>query len=141
MLEQICDFIHNYFIVDVIEGDFSIVNGSIEIDGLQRGQYFKIEGSVFNNGIYQYPVEDLTDEEFHGRIGAMAVPPSFIALCSEIKEWQSKYGETVASPFTSENFGGYGYTKATGATANGSASPFSWKNAFASRLNHWRKIS
>lgn len=141
MLEQILDFIHNYFIVGIIEGDFSIVNGTIEINGLQRGQYFYIAGSVFNNGVHQYPTTDLTDEEFHGRIGAMAVPPSFIALCGEIEAWQAKYGEMVESPLNSESFAGYAYTKASGSTANGSASPFSWKDAFASRLNRWRKIS
>jgi hypothetical protein len=65
----------------------------------------------------------------------MAVPPTLIALSAEIKAYnESDAGK--ASPFTSESFGGYSYTKAT--DANGA--PIGWQKAFASRLNKWRKL-
>jgi hypothetical protein len=65
----------------------------------------------------------------------MALPPSIIALSAEIKEYNdSDAGKP--SPFTSESFGGYAYTKAT--DANGA--PIGWQKAFASRLNKWRKL-
>ena len=65
----------------------------------------------------------------------MAVPPTLIALTAEIEAYNdSDAGK--ASPFTSESFGGYSYTKAT--DANGA--PIGWQKAFASRLNKWRKL-
>jgi hypothetical protein len=65
----------------------------------------------------------------------MAVPPGFIALAAEIEEYnRSDAGK--ASPYTSESFGGYSYTKAT----NSDGSPVSWQKVFAKRLNAWRKI-
>ena len=65
----------------------------------------------------------------------MAVPPALIELATEIEEYNNS-DAGKASPFTSESFGGYAYTKAT--DANGS--PIGWKKAFASRLSKWRKL-
>ena len=90
---------------------------------------------VVPDGVHQYPASDLTDEVFHGAVWAMAVPPTLIALSAEIEEY-NKSDAGKASPFTSESFGGYAYTKAT--DANGA--PIGWKKAFASRLNKWRKL-
>ena len=76
MVGVVLNHLNNYFVVkDGIHRDtFTIENGSVSLDFLQNGQYFKIIGSVFNDGIYQYPVTGLTDEEFEGEIWAMAVP-------------------------------------------------------------------
>ena len=87
------------------------------------------------DGVHQYPASDLTDEVFNGSVWAMAVPPAVIDLAAEIEEY-NKSDAGKASPFTSESFGGYAYTKAT--DANGA--PIGWKKAFASRLNQWRKL-
>ena len=137
MLTEICAEIRNYFEVPNGKhfGTFTISGGSIApLDFLQEGQYFRIVGSVFNDGVYQYPAE-LKDEVFEGAVWAMAVPPTLIALAAEIKEYNdSDAGK--ASPFTAESFGGYSYTKAT--DANGA--PIGWQKAFASRLNKWRKL-
>ena len=48
-----------------------------------------------------------------------------------------KYGEKSLSPYQSESFGGYSYTKAS--ASNGDQ--VDWKTVFRSRLNRWRKIS
>lgn len=142
MLETIMDYIHNYFVRERYTGTFEIVDGRLSINFLQNNQYYKIIGSVFNDGVHQFPSEDLTDEVFTGQIWAMAVPPTFVALCDEIKDWQSKYGEAVMSPYSSESFGGYSYTKASGTGAKGDVLPgATWQSVFGSRLNHWRKIS
>lgn len=142
MLEQIMDFIHNYFVKERYTGTFEIVDGRLSIDFLQNNQYYKIIGSVFNDGVHQYPSDDLTDETFTGQIWAMAVPPTFIALCAEIDDWMSKYGDAVMSPYSSESFGGYSYTKASGTGARGEALPgATWQSVFGSRLNHWRKLA
>lgn len=141
MLEQIMDFIHNYFERAKYRGKFTIAQGCLECGFLQPGQYYKIIGSVFNDGVHQYPECTLHDEEFVGEVWAMAVPPTFMALAEEIEAWVDKYGEAVQSPYTSESFGGYSYTKASGSGANGAATPgTTWQAVFGSKLIHWRKV-
>ena len=138
MLTEICAELRNYFEVPNGRhfGKFEISGGSIApLDFLQDGQYFRRLGAVFDDGVHQYPASDVTDEVCHGAVRAMAVPPTLIALSAEIEEYnKSEAGK--ASPYTSESFGGYSYTKAT--DANGA--PISWQKAFASRLNQWRKL-
>ena len=138
MLTELCAELRNYFEVPNGRhfGKFTISGGSIApLDFLQEGQYFRIVGSVFNDGVYQYPAAYLMDEVFNGAVWAMALPPSIIALAAEIKAYNDSDAGKV-SPYTSESFGGYSYTKAT--DANGA--PIGWQKAFASRLNKWRKL-
>ena len=138
MLTELCAELRNYFEVPNGRhfGKFTISGGSIAPLGfLQDGQYFRIVGSVFNDGVHQYPAADLTDEGFHGAVWAMALPPSLIALSAEIEEY-NKSDAGKASPYTAESFGGYSYTKAT--DANGA--PIGWQKAYASRLNKYRKL-
>ena len=136
MLDEILAEIRNYFVVKVHSGDFEVIGGKLSpLDFLQNGQYFRIVGSVMNDGVYRYPYSGLTDETFSGEIWALAVPPTLIALAADIEEYEKKAKETI-SPYTSESFGGYSYTKAT--DSNGS--PLSWEKVFAKRLNKWRKI-
>lgn len=137
MLEQILDYIHNYFIREIHRGKFNISDGTIDLNFLQNGQYFKIVGSVFNDGVHQYPAFDLADETFVGEIWAMAVPSAVIALSDDIKKWMDDYGEKINSPYQSESFGGYSYTKAS----TSSGDQVDWRSVFRSRLNRWRKIS
>jgi hypothetical protein len=140
MLEQILDFIHNYFIKEVYRGTFKIENGILVVDFLLDGQYFKINGSLLNEGIYQYPINDLKDEEFKGEIWSMAVPKSITDLAIEIEGWQREYGDKLNSPFQSESFGGYSYSKASGTDSKGN-SLTTWQGVFGSRLNAYRKLS
>lgn len=138
MLTELLAEIRNYFEVPNGRhfGTFTISGGSIApLDFLQEGQYFRIIGSVFNDGVYQYPATSLTDEVFEGAIWAMRLPPAVIALSAEIEEY-CKSDAGKESPYTSESFGGYSYTKAT--DANGA--PIGWQKAFASRLNKYRKL-
>ena len=138
MLTEICAELRNYFEVPNGRhfGKFEIRGGSIApLDFLQDGQYFRIIGSVFNDGVHQYPASDLTDETFHGAVWSMAIPPSVIDLSTEIEEYNNS-DAGKPSPFTAESFGGYSYTKAT----DSSGTPISWQKAFASRLNKWRKL-
>lgn len=137
MLEQILDYIHNYFEKDVVTGKYTISSGTIELDFLKCGQYFRICGSTFNDGVYQYPTVDLVDETFCGAVWAMAVPPAVIALSTEVDEWLDRYGKDTESPYQSESFGGYSYSKASGSSGNGN---IGWKDVFRDRLNRWRKI-
>lgn len=138
MLTELCAELHNYFTEedDHHFGKFEISGGALApSDFLKEGQYFRIIGSIFNDGVYKYPASDLTDEEFDGAVWAMRIPPAVIALSAEIEEY-NKSDAAKTSPYTSESFGGYSYTKAT--DKNGA--PITWQSAFAKRLNKWRKI-
>ena len=141
MLTELCQELRNWFDRDLPKwfGQFQIENRALVLDGLQDGQYFRIVGSVFNDGVHQYPATDLVDETFTGAIWAMAVPPAVVALASDISAWQEQYGATTVSPYTSESFGGYSYSKASGGSGAGGSTP-TWQSTFAARLNRWRKI-
>ncbi len=137
MLEQVLTYLNNWFLMGIYEGTYTIQDGSITLPFLQNGQYFRVIGSVFNDGLYQYNDElSLTDEVFDGVIWALAVPKAIISLTAEIEAWQKKNGETVASPFTSESFGGYSYTKAAN-ESTGAA--LTWQDVFGSRLSAYKK--
>ena len=139
MLEQVLRQLNNWFLVEIHEGTFTVENGSITLPFLQNGQYFRVCGSVFNDGLHQYPATDLTDETFTGTVWALAVPNAVVTLSIDIAAWEEKNGEAVLSPYTSESFGGYSYTKASGGNADTSAVT-GWQDAFRGRLNDWRKL-
>lgn len=132
MLEQVLRHLNNWFLVEIHEGTFTVENGSITLPFLQTNQYFRVCGSVFNDGLHQYPAVDLTDETFTGSVWALVVPKAVVALAEDIAAWEEKNGEAVLSPYTSESFGGYSYAKAS--TVMG------WQDAFRNRLNDWRKL-
>nr|DAH16766.1 MAG TPA: Protein of unknown function (DUF3199) [Caudoviricetes sp.]DAS04277.1 MAG TPA: Protein of unknown function (DUF3199) [Caudoviricetes sp.] len=136
MLETVLQNLNNWFLVPdgVHAGEFTVQGGQLTLPFLQTGQYFRVVGSVFNDGLHQYPVADLTDETFTGSVWALAVPKAVIELAEEIDAWQTKNGDP--GPFTSESFGGYSYSKAT----NASGMAVGWQDVFKSRLNDWRRI-
>lgn len=139
MLEQVLRHLNNWFLVGIHEGTFTVENGSIALPFLLTNQYFRICGSVFNDGLHQYPATDLTDETFTGTVWVLAVPKAVVVLAEDIAAWEEKNGEAVLSPYTSESFGGYSYTKASGGNADKSAGT-GWQGAFKDRLNDWRKL-
>ena len=115
----------------VRRGHWEIVDGSINLS-LPSGQYFIIDGSVQNDGVYCFPA-DLHDEEFDGTIITLVLPKAFLELVHDIEKFQ----ETQSNPaYTSESFGGYSYSKAT--ASNGAA--VGWREAYAARLSPWRVI-
>lgn len=146
MLSELCRELKNWFDRGQphIYGLFKITDGKIIDDSftevIKTNQYFRIIGSVFNDGVYKYTDElTLIDETFAGAIWPMAVPKEVIDLSDEIDQWLSTYGSTINSPYQSESFGGYSYTKASGGSGEGS-NGLSWQSVFASKLNMWRKI-
>lgn len=139
MLTELCQELKNWFVREQHTGTFTISGGNITADFLRPGQYFRIMGSVFSDGVHQYPAADLPDETFDGAVWALAIPQAVIKLATEIEEWRAKYeaaDSAAQSPFQSESFGGYSYAK--GGASNGGA--VTWQTNFASRLNEWRKL-
>ena len=139
MLEQVLMKIRHWVPVKggIYSGTFTIKDGGITLPFLADGQYFRICGSVFNDGLHQYNVLDLVDETFNGTIWALAIPKAVIELADEIGKWQEKNGEAASSPFSSESFGGYSYSKSTDAETGGAVT---WQSAFKQQLSAWRKI-
>ena len=141
MLEELMRECRNYFLIPggVHPDTYTIKGGSIALPFLRAGQYFRIVGSVLNDGVYQYGNCSLRDETFDGAIWAMAVPTEFLHLEEEIKAWRTQYENAANSPFQSESFAGYSYTKSS-TNGNSGGSAAGWQGVFASRLNKWRKL-
>lgn len=142
ILTELCQELKNWFCdveTDIHAGTYTISEGTLSLSFLQEGQYFRIVGSVLNDGVYLYQTGtlELQDETFTGAIWAMRVPPSVIALASEIDEWIEKNGEAVTSPYQSESWGGYSYSLRS---VGGESGSLSWQSVFAGRLNRWRKL-
>jgi hypothetical protein len=136
-MTDLCNSLNNYFEKKVIKGDFNIENGGISLPFLVNGQYFRIVGSLMNDGVYKYPCDKLTDESFSGEVWSMGVPPTLIDLLADINEWQNEYGKNAETPYQSESFAGYSYTKATDSVSGGAVT---WQIAFRNALSRWRKI-
>ena len=139
LLGEVCAYLNNFFLThreqDIHIGAFPISGGSIEpVDFLKEGQYYRIVGSALNDGVYQYTAEpntDLRDEDFSGSVWAMSPPPALIALVGEIETWIAENASAISSPYQSESFGGYSYSKGADST---------WQGQFASRLSIYRKV-
>lgn len=138
MLTEICTHLKNFFVRS--EEDKHYQKGITINDGIltpsfdiKQNQYYRIIGSTFNDGVHRFgdATDVLVDEVFDGSVWLMSVPKSFLDLVAEIEDYQEKYGQ--ATPYNSESFGGYSYSKADSTAA-------SWQHAFSTRLNAWRKI-
>lgn len=144
MLTEICDYLNNYFPVVKLSGTFTIADGALTSEYIKEGQYFRVIGSIFNDGVHKYPATDMTDETFDGVIWTMAVPQTVIDLAVDVEAWCNKYqavDSEAMSPFASESFGNYSYSKGTAsAGASGSSNPNGWQVVFANRLNKWRRL-
>lgn len=150
MLQQVCESLHNYFLGSSQSGTYTIANGAISpAPVLKEGQRFLVSGSDLNDGIYTWHETGIknddddagagmSDETFSGALIGLSVPPQVIALSAEIKTWVDQYGAAVNSPYTSESFGGYSYTRAAGKNGSGAAG---WQEVFKDRLSRWKKVA
>lgn len=138
-LYELLMYLRNFFTGDKWEffGE-EITDNRLPLPGLENGDYYLIEGSRRNNGIHVYGDADLRNETYTGIVTEICVPPEVLAILEEINTWQEKNAEAVQSPYQSESFGGYSYTKAS--SSSGSGESTSWKTVFAPRLRIWRKI-
>ena len=91
-----------------------------------------------NDGVYRFDgCGGFLGETWGGSIWAMSVPPAVVAVADRIKEYMDS-DAAKPTPFVSESFGGYSYSK--GQNAAGAANN-SWQAVFADELRKWRRIS
>lgn len=148
MLTELCQEIHNWFERAIYTGTITVGSGSITFSdgtdpGLLKGQYFRVVGSVFSDGVHQYPDYTIPEETFEGAIWAMAIPAPVIKLAQEIQAWRDKYesaDSAAMSPFTSESFAGYSYAKSGAGRASSTTGATGWRGIFRTQLNRWRKL-
>lgn len=143
MLDEVCGYLNNWFPAPggVHAGSYTVTDGKLTLPFLAEGQYYRIIGSVFSDGIHRAGDTDdvLPPESFRGAVWALAIPPAVIKIAEEIKAWEAANAATLASPYQSESFGGYSYTKAT-AGRSGTQQALTWRNVYAAKLARWRKL-
>ena len=139
MLEQVLLSLRNWFVADKRAGRVRIEDGRLVPPAglnLKEGQYIRITGSTFNDGLHRWPCTGMTDEEFVGTVWALAVPRAVIDLADKIEAWCKEHAGELDGPYQSESFGGYSYTRVMGADGR----PLTWRQQFKARLDPWRKL-
>lgn len=152
MLYEVCNWLNNWFDRAKYIGEFTIEGGELRPtydDGqnfcpvnIVAGQYIRIINSALNDGVHLWPCSTLEDEVFDGGVWVMSPPKDFLSIVSEIADWTAKNGGADSqsnSPYTSESFGGYSYSKAGGVNTADGGGGTSWQSVFGSRLWQWRK--
>jgi hypothetical protein len=136
-LADVLGYLRNWFVCGMTSGTFAIDGGELDAPELelQDGQYIRIVGSVFNDGLHVANDDTLTDETFTGTVYALAIPADILALVEDIEAYRDAT-ETAGAPVVAESFDGYSYKLAT----NHDGNILSWVDRFRSRLNRWRKI-
>lgn len=144
ILDEICGYLKNWFLVPggVHVDDYTVTDGKLTLPFLVDGQYYRVIGSVFSDGIHCAGDTDdvLPPETFHGAVWALAIPPAVITIAGEIEKWDTENAAALASPYQSESFGGYSYSLASGGSGtDGEEQTTTWRNVFGARLARWRK--
>ena len=150
MLQQVMDYLHNYFVPISAELVTYTISGGVisPLPDVADGDRIRICGSRRNDGIFTYHaagIKDdddkkaagLRDETFAGTIRVCSVPPALLALSEEISQWVATYGAQLSSPLESESFNGYSYKLKSGSKSGGG--PLTWRDQFGSQLEIWRK--
>ena len=145
MIGEICAELKNYFTYEEDRhiGDFTIVNGVLVPSLDFPTDYIRIVGSRLNDGVHKKNkngIFELTDESWHGSVWIMSPTADFLSLVDEIDEWQTKYADVIQSPYQSESFGGYSYSKASGNGSSGGSQSPTWQSQFGSRLKRYRRM-
>lgn len=148
MLTELCNELRNWFEQKIYYGSVNISDSGVTVGGaplsdyLQTGQYFRIVGSVFNDGVHCFLSDELEPENtFNGAIWAMAVPREVVKLSEDIDTWNDANKTALNSPYQSESFEVYSYSlkSGNGGTGDSSAS-YTWRDQFAAPLRKWRKL-
>lgn len=147
MLTEICNYLKNWFSNEKYIGYIRITDGTFYCNdtkiNIADGQYFRVIGTIMSDGVYQYGTDTLSDEGFDGAVWLMRIPSDVIAIASDIAAWMEQYNgvdSQANSPFNSESFGGYSYSKSSGSAENGSNTIPAWAAVYGARLARYRKL-
>jgi hypothetical protein len=147
LLEEVLYHIHNWFIRSQWRvSECAISEGALPeaaASAIPQGAFYRVEGSLLNDGLHRMGEDALEDETFSGRISLCVIPKALLSVVEEIEAWQEKYGEQVDGPLKSESFGGYKYTLKTAfdyGLGYGAQPQGGWRLAFRDRLNPFRKM-
>ena len=62
MLETVLMYLNNWFVVGRYDDTYTIEGGRLTLPFLVNGQYYRIVGSLFNDGLYKYADGAALDE-------------------------------------------------------------------------------
>lgn len=149
MLTQICQYLRNWFDTKSngtpyprYSGEFTIAEGEVVSEVLADGQYIRIMDSLLNDGVHLVGSGGLKDEVFTGSIQLMSIPAPIIVADAWAETWMEKNGgadSSANSPYNSESFAGYSYSKGNNSKGQAGVSVFD-QAQFISMLAPWRKI-
>ena len=124
----------NFFEGTPLTGTFAITGGGLS--PAPDAPYVAIRGRCYHDGVHEISggVLDVlkTDEVFEGAVYPLRPPDDFLDLCKDISAYDDK---TPVTGNQSESFGGYSYTRASGASGL-----LTWQEAFAHRLIPFRRM-
>lgn len=147
MLEAVLESLNNWFDRDglgrfhhVERGELSVEGGSLLGAGgwLKPGQWFRIEGSAFNDGLHRHPATDLADEAFEGAAYALHVPPAVVELSERVAEWEEANGEASRGVYVSQSVPTASVTMRDGMAASDGRS--GWETVFSGEMRRFRKV-
>lgn len=129
MLTKICNYLKNFFETERIIGDVVISEGKVSVNGnaveIAKDAYFALFHQHFVTGVFKYGTDELADGSFRGAVWLMDIPKAIFDAAEWGEAWNAQHGNADSqanTPFDSESFGGYAYTKAQSSTsANGSS--------------------
>ena len=133
MLEQVLLSLRNWFVADKRTGRVRIEDGRLVPPaalGLKEGQYVRITGSTFNDGLHAWPYNGLTDEEFVGTVWALAIPRAVVDLANEIARGTTSTPRSWTARTHPRASAGYSYTR-----VGGDGSPITWATAVQGRVS------
>lgn len=144
MLTEICQYLHNFFDYKRYIGEIKVISGEdglypsdelhpgdeinpsadipvkIYCNGkqieIEEGQYFALFRDKYLLGVYQEG-DDLPDKNFSGAVWLMDLPEAILKANQWADDWMKANGgvdNAASSPFQSESFGGYSYSKSSG---------------------------
>ena len=92
MLTELCQELRNWFDRERYFGVFEISGGVITAPFLVPGQYYRIIGSIFNDGVHQYGsyTDELVDETFDGAVWALCIPAAVIKLSTDRRQQHTR---------------------------------------------------
>ena len=145
MLSRVCRYLKNWFVDKIYAGDITVSDNKVYANGteieMSEGQYFALVGVRYVYGVYAYG-DDLESDTFEGAVWIMKVPKDVLDVVERMTAWEEANGgadSQAMSPYQSESFGGYSYSK--GSSGNGKVGSSVFDNAeFASVLRPFKKL-